>query len=223
MKSTSLTALAALGLVAISVTVAHAAPILTGYDVYDTPGSGFGGWYNYYNGTITPDGSLYDYTGYASGTLNDGIDGTGPNNTQLFETSDDATIYGVLNGSYDLTNITLFQFNNNNYIPGVITGADVTIDGDTQYITASAPDGQNTQVLNLVGSGLDLLSTDSFELSGVTVNTGAEFGDDYYSISEIELNGSPNSNSVPDSASSCALLAAGLLVLGCYRKRLVTA
>jgi hypothetical protein len=221
MKSSTLTAIAALGIAAVCLPSAHANPTLVGYDVYNTPPSGFGGWSNYYNGTITPaGGGLYDYTGASSGTLNDGIDGSSVYNSQLFETSDNASIVGYLDSSYDLTDIDLFEFNNNNYIPGSLTGADVTIDGDTQYISASAPDGNNTQILDLTGSGLDLLSTTGFTLSGFTVDN--QYGD-YFTISEIDLNGAPSSGSAPDSASTCALLAAGLLGLAALRKRLVSA
>lgn len=222
MRFTRYTSLPFFCLAAVAVSVAHAGPVVTSYDITNAEYPGTGGWQWYYNGTVTPNGGLLNDTG-GSGTLNDGVLGTSPANTELFRSSDNAVITGYLNGNYDLFNIALYSFDGltypGNFIPGVITGADVTIGGNTVFINASAPDANDTQWLDLTGSGLDTIGTTQFTISNVTVNEPLEYGNDWYGISEITVNNGTN-GSVPDAASSLLLLAAGFGGMLLARKRL---
>ncbi len=195
MKRTQLVALSAI------IAAGASAQTVTSYDITDAAESGFGGWGHTYGGTITNTGSgtansfafdRADYTG-GSGTLNDGNNGTGTGDTQLFANNAQAdphiTIY--LDGSYTVDDITLFSFDGGNSIPGRISGCDVTINGVTVPFATSEP-STNDEFIDLSGSPLAGLATTQITLSNFT-HDGGNGLDEMFSIAEITVSGSPAS------------------------------
>lgn len=171
---------------------------VTGYDVQNAARSGFGSWAHTYGGTITDTGAgsangfgftRADYTGAGSGTLNDGSPGTSIADTQLFANNSFAspviTLY--LNGSFSITDLTLFSFDTGNSIPGTILGLDVTIDGVTESFVTTEPTA-NDEFINLVGSSLDGLVDNQVILSNF-IHDGSNSLNEMFCIGEVTLNG----------------------------------
>ena len=194
------------------------------YDIENSRLSGSGGWAHTYNGTITPDGSTYDYTG-GSGTLNDGLVGTGAQNTHLFYVADASAIKLNLAESGTIDTLSLFSFSTeSNGIPGNITGLDVTINGVTQYFTtigfgAANPASWNGsdhahELIDLGGSLLAGLVTDTITLSGFTTENPYA---SYYSISEVVVDGTAAA-AVPE-PSTLVLMGMGMVGFGFSRRK----
>ena len=189
--------------IALSAALAASASAqtVTSYNIRDAAESGFGGWSHAYGGTITNTGSgtangfAFDRANYSggSGTLNDGITGTGINDTQLLANSSDANprITLVLDGSYSIDDITMCSNTSGNSIPGTIRGCDVTINGVTESFATSEPT-DNDEFIDLSGSSLDGLASTSVTLSNFT-HDGSNSLDEMFSISEILVNGTPAS------------------------------
>jgi hypothetical protein len=197
---------------------AVAAPVqITGYDVDQTPRSGFGCWSHEYTGTITNTGrtisgsvncstdgnQIANYAG-GGGTLNDNQISTSTSGTHLFFTrnADDGqpinpviTLY--LGGTFVIEAIRLFGGDiQGNAIPGALTGATVEI-GGTSIALATIPFGTPNAIGVPVNGLLDLRDT---ALAGISTNrivlrnfTSAFFGQpfDQFSITEISVDGSP--------------------------------
>lgn len=211
------------GLARLALTVAlalgtsvHAAPVsIVGYDVAQTPQSGFGCWSHDYNGTImdtgrTVSGSIVcsaagnriaDYFG-GGGTLNDGLISTSPIGTHLFTTrnADDGrpispAITLHLGGTFVISAIRLYGGDiGGNAIPGALDGMTVEI-GSNSVALASTPFGTPNAIGVPADDLIDLTNT---PLAGVPTNvivlrnfTASFFGFpfDQFSIAEVEVEG----------------------------------
>ena len=229
------TQLAAFALLLTLAGTAGAGPItITSYDISDAVVSGFGNWHHTYNGTITPTGQTIDgeavaqYTG-GSGTLNDGVLGTSPDDTQLFDNgpfdvgggSANPVITLFLSGSFTINSISIFggDFTYNG-IPGCMTGVTVGLGGGSAAV-ATTPFGvvggcfvPVNDLVTITGTSLQGLPTSTIVLSNFTgpLNAGKEF-----SITEIEIDGTPAGAEVPEPASATlmggSLAALALLLL----------
>lgn len=215
----SVIGLAALGFVATS----DAAPVsVSAYDVTNTQGSGYGGWYHNYTGTITNNfnGTVNETGG--SGTLNDGLIGTFEGNTHLFLNSDNTVFDLYLSQATYINSISLYSFFGTNWIPGNITGLNVTINGNSGFFNTTGFGPLNIyssvpvhELINLAGSGLDTLLTNQITLWGF-VSTGQWAG--YSSISEIVINEAGNPTPAPE-PSTMILLGTGIAAVALFRKR----
>ena len=208
-----------IGLLLIPAT-GQAAPI-SSYDITNAINSGAGGWSNTYTGTKTATGSssastysglgaLYNYTG-GVGTLNDGVYGTNHTNAHLLAVNDSPFIDLFFSSLVNVASISLFSFNDGNSIPGSITSVDVSIGGNTQAF-ATTDNSANTEFVNLSGSALANIATNNLRLS----NFAATQYFDLFAISEIVVNSTPTSATVPLPASAVVLLS-GLGAVGGLR------
>lgn len=215
-KSITLLALSLLSGAAIS------APIgIDSYDITNSRISGYGGWQHTYNGTISSNGDgTYDYSN-GSGTLNDAIYGTDYTNTQLFSTPDQSAITLHLDAMASVSSLTLFSFYGGNSIPGNITGMNVSINGVTQYIStvgtgpAAYSHSNTNELISLVGTLLEGMTTNTITLSGFTTESPSS---NYFSISEIDIDGAYGSVSVPEPA-TLPLFGLAALMLGFARRK----
>lgn len=198
---------------------ALATPVaITSYDVYNTHGSGYGGWSFSYAGTITNHNGLVDLTG-GSGTMNDSVIGNSTNNTELFGVDSHATIVLHLASTVNVNSISIFGGDMpGNSIPGYLSGLDVSFGGvtDTLGVTHFGPDVNSEQhpsnsLVTLAGTTLASIATDTITLNN---ESGAWFG--YFSITEIKVDGGPVN--VPEPA-SLALAGLGLVACAAARKR----
>lgn len=174
------------------------AQTITSYDVEQAARSGFGNWDHLYSGTIVDTGNFTangiaftraDYSG-GSGTLNDGLDGWSPSDTQLFANNADAQpkITLHLDNTYNITSITLFSFDGGNSIPGCISQCRVTIGNQSQDFTTSEQTA-NDEFIDLSNSPLSGLCTDTVTLSDF-VHDGRQNGlSELFCIGEIRLRG----------------------------------
>lgn len=172
-------------------------PRISTYDIRDAARSGFGNWAHTYNGTIVDTGNFSangfnftraNYTG-GSGTLNDGSQGTGPGDTQLFANNNDARprITLHLNGNHFIDDITLYSFDSGNTIPGRIRSVDVTIGGLTGTFATTEPT-TNDELIDLSNSILGTIPTNTIVLSNFTHDGGNSLNE-MFCIGEIGLNG----------------------------------
>ena len=208
-----------LAVVCVAVLVATAgqvqAGMITSYKMTNVRLSGFGSWGHTYFGSITPSGSLFDYSG-GSGTINDGVIGTGHFNTHHFRKDDQSTTTLVLDQIYSqFSEIRLYSFVGNNLIPGNITSVDVTIGGMTQTISTTGFGGASIghlnshELLSLVGTPLEFVIGDSILLSNVqTISPNSV----WYSISEATFVAS-QSQVVPE-PTTFAMFGIGACVMG---------
>ena len=205
----------------MTVTVAQAAVAnaeqvtITGYDVEQTPGSGWGCWSHTYTGTIsdtgrtvgggvvcTPEGSkIFDYS-VGGGTLNDGVIGITIDTTHLFTTrnADDGqpvipVITLHLAGTFFVNQIDLYGGGMlDNALPGALDGLTVEIGGSTLTL-ATTPLGAPNAIgvpandrVDLTGTPLASIPTNQIVLKNFTSSLfGSPF--DQFSITEIIIDG----------------------------------
>lgn len=202
-------------LLALSVAASVGAdPIpIIGYNIEDAVLSGHGAWAHTYDGVITSGatfdnatwpGTVADYTGFGSGTLNDVIAGATLLDTQLFMNgfSDGEspieirpTIQLLLPPGVVVDTIELYGGPTSNSLPGIITGVTVTFLGPGgaagPVSLAAAPFGAE----NLDGVPVnDRIATtgtplEDFEVSLITLSDFVGSIEDWISISEIRLDG----------------------------------
>ncbi len=172
-------------------------PSISSYDIRDAARSGFGGWAHTYGGTIVDTGS-FSANGFAftranysngSGTLNDGAEGTGPADTQLFANNGDARprITLHLDGTYNVSSLLLANWDSGNSIPGTLRGCDVTINGQTESFTTTEPSLRD-ELVDLSGSPLSRLCTDTVILSNF-IHDGSNGLNEMFCIGEISVRG----------------------------------
>lgn len=219
MKKTMLAAVFAVA----ATNAAVAAPItITGYDIANAQVSGSGGWAHSYTGTIaTVSGSVANYSG-GSGTLNNGIVETNEQSTQLFNypSNSSPVITLFLDGFYSINSLLISGGNFlNNTIPGELYGLDLSINGVTASFTTTAQGfSQNGRfaddLVTVNGSALAGLVTNQIVLSGFD----SRWGNNVFSIAEIQVDGTPGSSSVP-APHALALLGLALAAVGFSRKQ----
>ena len=199
-----------LATIGIALAVSGAgATVITSYDVVNANASGYGGWAHTYSGTISPtNGGLYDYMG-GSGTLNDGVKTGSTNNSQLFSLSSNTSIALHLAANTLVDSIEVFGGNFANSIPGTLTGWSVTING-VKVAISSTDLGFTNDLTSLIGTGLELSSTDTVVLSDFQ---GGWM--DYFNATEIAINGNSN---VPE-PESLALVGLGLFAMAAVRRK----
>jgi PEP-CTERM motif len=204
---------------ALLLAVGAQAQTISSYDIANARLSGFGNWNHTYSGVIGG-GNPTSYTG-GSGTLNDGIIATSHFNNQLFWKPDGVSITLYLDGFYKINTIDLLGGNTlANNIPGTLTGWTVTINSNSQSFSSTAHgaaclSGLCDDVVSLIGSGLDTLSTNTIVLSNFTGGWPDESS--YFNISEIQVNGASVS-AVPE-PETYAMMLAGLGLLGFAARR----
>jgi hypothetical protein len=209
--------------------MATSAATITGYNMSSALKSGAGMWSNTYSGTITPTGNsatiyphfgtftLNDLTGAGSGTLNDGILGTGVGNTHLLSSADNVVIELFFDATYFLSSINLFSFASGNAIPGSMTGFDASWSGGSASFTTTQ-NGAKTETASFAGSGLDGVAVSSLTLSNFKTAGNQYF--DLYGISEITF--TSTLAAVPLPASGLLLLAGAGGLAGLRRRKKAT-
>ena len=199
--------------VALSIGVGADPIPISGYNIDDAVESGHGTWTHTYSGLITSGvsfdnatwpGTVADYTGFGSGTLNDVIAGATIYDTQLFMNgfSDGEspieihpTIQLLLPPGVAVDTIELYGGPTGNSVPGIITGVTVTFlgPGGTAGPVSLATVPFGTENLDGVPVN-DRITTAGTPLEGIEVSliTLSDFVgsiEDWISISEIKLDG----------------------------------
>ena len=219
---TALIKLAAVLMLGTAGVSALAAPVsISSYDMTGVYYNNFG----YYDGQITSAGNhSYTYTG-GSGTINDGQIAPGNSDAYLFYYDKSPTITLHLGELAAISSLRLFSFEQgNNVFNGSIAGLNVTINGETRFISTEGfgpPNYDNTrdhvhEYLSLAGSGLENLITDTIILSGFVVDSRNPSG---MYISEISIDGLLHSAGTVSEPAGLVLLAGGLMGLGMIRRR----
>jgi hypothetical protein len=234
MRLTGILAVLALAGTAGAVSTADAAPVAIGsYDVAATPASGFGAWSHTYTGTITGTGrfvpdcfggpcDLVDERG-GSGTLNDGVFSTSIEDNQLFVVGADSVGAPLVPSiTLHLASVALVRqvrfFGGDiatNFLPGLLNGASATIGGRT-VSASTTPAGtvgplgtQEDDVVDLTGTGLDAIPTDTVTLSGFTADA---LGGGQFSVTEITVDATPVT-----AAALCAMVRADVTGTARYK------
>ncbi len=190
---------------------------ISGYDITDAARSGFGGWGHAYNGIIadtgnfTANGFAFTRANYRSGcgTLNDGSEGTGTADTELFANNANARprITLRLNGDFKVKGITLYSFDSGNTIPGTIRGCDVTIGGQTFSFSTTEPT-PNDEFIDLTGSPLGNIATRQVILSNF-IHDGSNGLNEMFCIGEIGLRGVSSGCTIDQNQPSATVYMAG--------------
>ncbi len=166
---------------------------------------------------------MWDYAG-GGGTLNDGLYGFNINSNHLFTLTDYAVITLYLSGNFSLTNLNIFGGDApGNVIPGTLTGATIGFGGQTAAITSTPFNASGTCYSGPCDDAFSFAGTSLAGLSGSTVTLSgfqggwADLSDSYFSISEIDVTGTP-ATTMPEPA-SVALVAAGLALVAAAARR----
>jgi hypothetical protein len=201
---------------------------VVGYDIQNAVTSGsFVQWYNTYSGIVTPTGTmtvtlpdsvttatLANYSG-GRGTLNDGVVGIGPTDTELFATAAQPVITLYLDNTYTMQSINLESFSLYNVIPGNIYGVTVTINGNSEILgTSITIDNANnlcSSILDVGGSSLAGIAANQITLSDFL--TSGPYSP-VFCLGEIAVTGSP----IPE-PSAISLLGMGIVFIWlCFTK-----
>ena len=205
---------------------------IVSYDITDAVLSGHGNWHHTYSGTITPGisinnggfaGTAGTYTG-GSGTLNDGVIANNKDLSQLFVQGGSASLNPVITlflpGLYTINSISIYGGPTANSIPGCFTGVTVGIGGSSAAITTSGF-GSNSDcsvpvndLATITGSALAGVSTSTITLSQFT----GPLLFNWFSITEIVVDGTPVASDVPEPA-SFGLIGAGLMLTVALKRR----
>ena len=200
-----LTKIAGPMLLSLSLTLlafsAATAQSVTGYDIVNAEPSGYGGWAHTYNGTITPNGSLANYSG-GGGTMNNGVVETDTSNIQLFSNPVNPVITIHLNGTYQINSLSLYEGDEgSNSIPGNLSGWTITIGSNVQAYTSTpfgsvCPDNGFCSDSVTLNAAQSAIPTNQIILSSFVVDPSSGWGT-YFSIAEININGG-GSTTVPE-------------------------
>lgn len=219
----SLKKLAVVAGLLVAAGVAGADPVaITSYDIEHTQLSGWGGWGHSYSGTIVSDGAgAYNYSG-GSGTLNDGSNGANVSQAHLFDNTIGPVITLHLGATVNVNSISIFGGDFSNGIPGNLQGLTVSFGGPGMGLSTIAfgPNfglGPVDDLVDLAGTGLESIATDTIVLSGFI---GAPCcGSQYFpSIAEIRIDGVAAVANVPEPL-SLALVGVGLVGLSLSRRK----
>ncbi len=191
---------------------------ITSYDIINARDNGFGAWSHDYTGSITPVApDLSNYIG-GSGTLNDSVIPHSHNDNQLFSSEDNSVVTLHLSQVTTISIIDIFGGNlKENFIPGTLTGATVTISGNSVALSSTnwggpCLSGACNDRLSLNGTILDGLMTDTIVLSDFQ-GGWSDSSSTYYNIGEITV------NAIPEPETYVMLLAGlGLFAFQLYRK-----
>jgi hypothetical protein len=177
---------------------------IASYDVSVTPASGFGGWGHAYTGAITDTGrSITGSTGCpcpivsetgGSGALYDGVISTDIGSTHLFsygvDTSGEAldpVITLHLAETTPVGRISLYGgYIGGNIYPGAIVSATVEIEGQSVTLTTDGGGDPTLDVLDLTGTGLELIATDTIVIRDVRSEVFG-FPLDQFALAELVL------------------------------------